>query len=280
METTKSCARWKAMLFGEWEEKSLPSRWREEGTPFLSIFHTSQLGLTSFCCRSTVEGYAKFAPENSKWTKHTVAQHIAIGGNGPIMVGTPSQVVDQLQTWVDEADVDGFNFVSQTCQPKNFSLGKMKALTGDYQRHTHFSPTPSRTLSISCCPSSSRGICSGMAMRSKVAHTVRTSTIVRVKRCLWMSTWLQNTIGRPGCLLVNMLFPSECQSYKYGIELLGIKDEAATASVGRGQPHGPPQRSRDLIALVWNTSSHGESLQVSSSGTQYVNARSVCRTME
>lgn len=59
-----------------------------------------------------MEGYAKFAPQNSKWTKHTVAEHVAIGGNGPIMVGTASQVADQLQKWVDVADVDGFNFVS------------------------------------------------------------------------------------------------------------------------------------------------------------------------
>ncbi|KAF5003300.1 hypothetical protein FDECE_10151 [Fusarium decemcellulare] len=60
--------------------------------------------------RSTVEGYAKFSPANSKWTKHTVAEHVSLGGNGPLFVGTPSQVADGLQTWVDEADVDGFNF--------------------------------------------------------------------------------------------------------------------------------------------------------------------------
>lgn len=62
--------------------------------------------------RSTVEGYAKYSPENSKWTKHTVAEHVALGGNGPILVGTPAQVADGLETWVKEADVDGFNFVS------------------------------------------------------------------------------------------------------------------------------------------------------------------------
>ncbi|KAJ3544773.1 hypothetical protein NM208_g2882 [Fusarium decemcellulare] len=60
--------------------------------------------------RSTVEGYAKFSPANSKWTKHTVAEHVSLGGNGPLFVGTPSQVADGLQTWIDEADVDGFNF--------------------------------------------------------------------------------------------------------------------------------------------------------------------------
>jgi alkanesulfonate monooxygenase SsuD/methylene tetrahydromethanopterin reductase-like flavin-dependent oxidoreductase (luciferase family) len=62
--------------------------------------------------RSTVEGYARFSPGTSKWTKHTVAEHVSIGGNGPILVGTPSQVADGLQIWIDEADIDGFNVVS------------------------------------------------------------------------------------------------------------------------------------------------------------------------
>ncbi|TLD14855.1 hypothetical protein PspLS_10798 [Pyricularia sp. CBS 133598] len=60
--------------------------------------------------RSTVEGYAKFSPVNSKWTKHTVAEHISIGGNGPLLVGTAAQVADGLEAWIKEADVDGFNF--------------------------------------------------------------------------------------------------------------------------------------------------------------------------
>lgn len=62
--------------------------------------------------RSTVEGYARFSPGTSKWTKHTIAEHVSIGGNGPILVGTPSQVTDGLEAWIKEADVDGFNFVS------------------------------------------------------------------------------------------------------------------------------------------------------------------------
>jgi alkanesulfonate monooxygenase len=35
-----------------------------------------------------------------------------LGGNGPILVGTAEQVADNLETWIEEADVDGFNFVS------------------------------------------------------------------------------------------------------------------------------------------------------------------------
>lgn len=60
--------------------------------------------------RSTVEAYARFSPQNSKWTKHTVAEHVSIGGNGPIFVGTAEQVADGLEKWIEEADVDGFNF--------------------------------------------------------------------------------------------------------------------------------------------------------------------------
>jgi alkanesulfonate monooxygenase len=59
--------------------------------------------------RSTVAAYARFSPGTSKWTRDTIAEHISLGGNGPIIVGTAEQVADGLQQWVDEADVDGFN---------------------------------------------------------------------------------------------------------------------------------------------------------------------------
>lgn len=59
-----------------------------------------------------MEAYARFSPGTSKWTKHTIAKHISIGGNGPVIVGSAAQVADGLETWVKEADVDGFNFVS------------------------------------------------------------------------------------------------------------------------------------------------------------------------
>lgn len=59
--------------------------------------------------RSTVEGYAKYSPHDGKWTKRTLAEHIGIGGNGPVLVGTPQRVADLLEQWVEIADVDGFN---------------------------------------------------------------------------------------------------------------------------------------------------------------------------
>lgn len=63
-----------------------------------------------------MDAYARFSPPGSKWTKHTVAEHVSIGGNGPIIVGTAEQVADGLEAWINEADVDGFNFVSDPSQ--------------------------------------------------------------------------------------------------------------------------------------------------------------------
>jgi alkanesulfonate monooxygenase SsuD/methylene tetrahydromethanopterin reductase-like flavin-dependent oxidoreductase (luciferase family) len=92
--------------------------------------------------RSTVDGYARFSPGTSKWTKHTVAEHVSIGGNGPILVGTPTQVADSFQIWVDEADIDGFNIVSQ-------ALPKAMLPANLFLRRTLCSPSHLR-MSSSC----------------------------------------------------------------------------------------------------------------------------------
>ncbi|KAJ5884717.1 xenobiotic compound monooxygenase [Penicillium taxi] len=59
--------------------------------------------------RSAVEGWSKASPGVAKWTKQTVGQHITVGGLGSTPVGTPAQVADEMERWVEEADVDGFN---------------------------------------------------------------------------------------------------------------------------------------------------------------------------
>jgi FMN-dependent oxidoreductase (nitrilotriacetate monooxygenase family) len=43
------------------------------------------------------------------WTVREVANWVGIGGLGPLVVGSPGQVADAMQGWVDETDVDGFN---------------------------------------------------------------------------------------------------------------------------------------------------------------------------
>lgn len=44
-----------------------------------------------------------------KWTPEVVAEVASIGGLGPVSVGSPSTVADELERFVNEADVDGFN---------------------------------------------------------------------------------------------------------------------------------------------------------------------------
>ena len=36
-------------------------------------------------------------------------RHVAIGGIGPLFVGSPAQVADTLEAWIDATDADGFN---------------------------------------------------------------------------------------------------------------------------------------------------------------------------
>lgn len=62
--------------------------------------------------RSAVEAWSHTSPTVKKWTKHTVAKHISIGGMGPTPVGTAMHVADVMEQWVEEAGVDGFNLVS------------------------------------------------------------------------------------------------------------------------------------------------------------------------
>lgn len=44
-----------------------------------------------------------------KWTPEVVAEIASIGGLGPVAVGSPATVADELERFVNEADVDGFN---------------------------------------------------------------------------------------------------------------------------------------------------------------------------
>lgn len=43
------------------------------------------------------------------WTPRNIGKLYAIGGNGPVPVGSPKRVADILEEWVRVADVDGFN---------------------------------------------------------------------------------------------------------------------------------------------------------------------------
>lgn len=57
--------------------------------------------------RSLLQGFTQ-AGAIRKWTIRDVARAVAIGGAGPVIVGAPEQVADELMPWV-EAGADGFN---------------------------------------------------------------------------------------------------------------------------------------------------------------------------
>jgi FMN-dependent oxidoreductase (nitrilotriacetate monooxygenase family) len=54
------------------------------------------------------------------WTKRMLADRFILGSRQPPIVGSPAQVADELQAWVVQADVDGFN-LSRTVAPECWS---------------------------------------------------------------------------------------------------------------------------------------------------------------
>lgn len=64
---------------------------------------------------------ASFTKDSGRtWTTRELAQEIGIGGRGPVLVGTASGVADELERWVDEADIDGFN-IAYVITPGTFA---------------------------------------------------------------------------------------------------------------------------------------------------------------
>lgn len=58
--------------------------------------------------RSAVSAFTTADPERS-WTPREIANWVTVGGMGPVIVGGPATVADELERWADEADIDGFN---------------------------------------------------------------------------------------------------------------------------------------------------------------------------
>lgn len=58
---------------------------------------------------SQLHAFTTTSKEVPKWTPRVVAEKVGIGGLGPVGVGSPATVADEMQRWVHEADLDGFN---------------------------------------------------------------------------------------------------------------------------------------------------------------------------
>ncbi|WP_173922240.1 LLM class flavin-dependent oxidoreductase [Agromyces sp. Marseille-P2726] len=59
--------------------------------------------------RSVIANYEESARNGEVFTVRDIARGGAIGGLGPTIVGSATEVADELQEWVEYTDVDGFN---------------------------------------------------------------------------------------------------------------------------------------------------------------------------
>ena len=58
--------------------------------------------------RTAMDEFTRADPDRV-WTVREVAQHVGIGGIGPVVVGTPEKVADAIEASFDQTDVDGLN---------------------------------------------------------------------------------------------------------------------------------------------------------------------------
>lgn len=68
--------------------------------------------------RSALEAFTTGDRERV-WTLRDVARHVGIGGRGPVLVGSASQVADELQHWAEATGADGFN-LAYALMPRSY----------------------------------------------------------------------------------------------------------------------------------------------------------------
>ncbi len=93
---------------------ALLSRWTGQDLSKLDPHEPLRYALSDGM-QSTIEGFTIADPDRV-WTIAELARHNAIGGKGPLIVGSPEQVADELEAWIADTDADGFN-LSHALQP-------------------------------------------------------------------------------------------------------------------------------------------------------------------
>jgi alkanesulfonate monooxygenase SsuD/methylene tetrahydromethanopterin reductase-like flavin-dependent oxidoreductase (luciferase family) len=68
--------------------------------------------------RSALENITRADPDR-RWTVREVAEHVSIGGISPVLVGSPATVADELEAWIEDTDLDGFN-LTFVVRPETF----------------------------------------------------------------------------------------------------------------------------------------------------------------
>jgi alkanesulfonate monooxygenase SsuD/methylene tetrahydromethanopterin reductase-like flavin-dependent oxidoreductase (luciferase family) len=67
---------------------------------------------------NAIESATRTAKQHA-WTRRKLLEMFELGGRYPAIVGTAAQVADELQAWVEETGVDGFN-LSRTVVPESY----------------------------------------------------------------------------------------------------------------------------------------------------------------
>lgn len=65
------------------------------------------------------------ADPDRRWTPREIAEFLSLRSTGALFVGSPQTIADELEAWVDEADVDGFNIadtISSVTYPEFIAL--------------------------------------------------------------------------------------------------------------------------------------------------------------
>lgn len=58
--------------------------------------------------RGLLQVFTGMDPERT-WTPREIARFVGVGGGGPVIVGSPATVADELERWMEVGDLDGFN---------------------------------------------------------------------------------------------------------------------------------------------------------------------------
>ncbi|MCU1716699.1 LLM class flavin-dependent oxidoreductase [Pseudomonas sp. 5P_3.1_Bac2] len=70
---------------------------------------------------NAIESVVKaFTGKDSGWTKRRLLEQHALGGRYTVLVGSPTQVADQLQSWISETGLDGFN-LTRIVTPQSYA---------------------------------------------------------------------------------------------------------------------------------------------------------------
>ena len=99
--------------------------------------------------RTALENITRADPDR-RWTVREVAEHVSIGGIGPVLVGSPATVADQLEGWIDETGLDGFN-LAFVVRPETF-VDVVDLLVPELQRRGRYKTAYARAACARNCP--------------------------------------------------------------------------------------------------------------------------------